>query len=184
LGHHSPFVVFLAIRPRAQLSVTVAAILILCLALGVAALGLSFTNVFANFVGVAVVFIAYYFLAASCLQIPFRVIRYLALTVAILPICFGYVLGTIGMLGLVWMVMDYTEPPQHAEQVGPHLKCEITGWGAAGTASGYTVHLYKTWPEVPFIVREVVSLRVIQAGYVGEPPADKTCSDAVNVYSR
>jgi|ERR1700722_15064485 hypothetical protein len=181
------FAVFFSIRqwwPHAQLPATGAAILTLLFAFSVVTLRLSFTSALANFVCVAVVLLIYYFIVASCLQIPFRAVRYLTFIVTILPICFGYLLGTVGVLGLGWIVMDYTRPPEHTEQMGPDLKCQITGWGSVASASGYTVHLYKIWPEVPFVEREVASLSVIQAGYVGEPRADKTCSDAMHAYTR
>jgi hypothetical protein len=181
------FATFLAIRwsrPPAQLPVTVAAISILLFAFGVALVRLSFTNVLANFVCVAVLYFTYCFFAASCLQIRFRAVRYLALIASALPICVGYVLGTIGALGLGFIVMDYARAPEHTEQMEPNLICRITEWGSAVSASGYTVHLYRVWPAVPFIEREVVALTVIQAGYLGEPPADKTCPDALNAYTR
>jgi hypothetical protein len=181
------FAVFLGIRwawPRAQLPATVAALATLCFAFGAALLRLSFTDVLANFVCVAVLYFAYCFVAASCLQIPFRAVRYLALVAAALPICVGYGLGTIGVLGLGWIVMDYAEPPYHTEPMAPYLICRITEWGMAVGGSGYTVHLYRVWPAVPFIERQVVTLVVAQAGYVGEPPADKTCADALDAYTR
>jgi hypothetical protein len=188
LGPPFALAAFLSIRgfwPRAQLLVTAAALVIIFFAFGVMLFRLSFANSLANFVCVAVVYLAYCFLAASCLQIPFRVVRYLALAITSLPICFGYVLGTVGVLGLMAIMGDYERPPEHTEQMGSHLKCEITLWGFAGSASGYTVHLYKTWPEIPLLVREVVAFSVVQGGYVGDdPPADKTCSDALDAYSR
>jgi hypothetical protein len=61
----------------------------------------------------------------------------------------------------------------------PKLICEITGWGMAGGPSGYKVHLYKRWPALPFIKKEVVELTVDQ----NAPDADKTCADALKAYS-
>jgi len=181
------FAIFLSIgwwSPRAKLPTIVAALSILVFGLGAAILRLSFTDVLANFICVAVVYFSYCFLVASCLLIPIRAVRYLAFVATPLPICVGYVLGTVGVLGLGWIVMDYARAPDHTEPMGPQLICRITEWGSVASASGYTVHLYKFWPAVPFIEREVVALPVVQAGYIGEPPADKTCPDALRAYSR
>jgi hypothetical protein len=180
------FALFLSFRrlwPRVQLPAAVVAIAILFFSYGIAQLGLSFTSALVDVACVAAVYFTYCLVAASCLQIPFIFFRYSALVVSSLPICVGYVLGTVGVLGLGWIVADYTRPPQHTEKMRPDLICEVTSWGSVASRSGYTVHLFKIWAALPFAEREVVRFKIVQAGYIGEPPTDKTCADALNAYA-
>jgi hypothetical protein len=51
---------------------------------------------------------------------------------------------------------------------------------AAG-ASGYKVHLYKSWDWLPSVEGSVVGIPVVQVGYVGQPN-DANCADAVAQY--
>jgi hypothetical protein len=188
LGPPIAFGIFLGIRrwwPRAQFPATVIATALLIFAFAVDALKLNFTSTLANIVLLAVGYCAYYVLAASSLQIKTRLVRYLVLFVAALPIAAGYVLATIGGLGLAFIIGDYTAAPNHVEEMRPHLTCEITRWGSAVSASGYTVKLYQSWPSLSFIRREVAALPVTESGTIGgEPDQDKTCTDALNTYEQ
>jgi hypothetical protein len=126
---------------------TIAAICaaVLVFILGAAALGFSFKDVLSNFAAFMVAYAAYCFLAVSCLRIPSLFLRIPAFILAAIPVAFGYMLCTIGVFGLMFMVGDYTNPPRRIEQLRPDLTCRVTLWGASFTASGYTVHLYKSW---------------------------------------
>jgi hypothetical protein len=157
----------------------IAAIAILCFAIGLSVSRLSFTNVWVNVVFAAICYFAYCFLAASCWQISRNAVRYIVGIVATLPIGVGYLLGTFGALGLGWIVSDYASPPHRVEQMAPGLICEITGWGTI-FGGGYKVHLYQRWSAFPFLEREMVIFTVDQ----NASDADKTCSDALNAYAR
>jgi hypothetical protein len=179
------FLVFFAIRKirtRIQLSVSLLLILLLCLSLLLFLFDLRFTNAWGSIYWLASGYFVYCLLVALTLQLKFKVLRYFVFTVAALPICLGYILGTskAGMLGLFFIVGDMVSPGS-TEQVGPDLVCEITLWGVAGS-SGYDVDLYQLWPRVPFMRRRVVRLSVDE-GYVGgQAPVDKTCADALSAY--
>jgi hypothetical protein len=180
----APPIAFLAVPvirrawPYANLPIIIAAIAILCFAIGSSVSRLSFTNVWVNVVLAAICYLAYCFLAASCWQISRSAVRYIVGIVTTLPIGVGYLLGTIGALGLGWIVSDYASPPHHVEQMAPGLICEITEWGTI-FSGGYKVHLYQRWSAFPFLEREVVILTVDQ----NASDADKTCSDALNAYA-
>jgi hypothetical protein len=180
----APPIAFLAVPaihrawPYAHRAIIIAAIAFLCFAIGSSVSRLSFTNVWVNVVLAAVCYLAYCFLAASCWQISRNAVRYIVGIVTTLPIGVGYLLGTIGAPALVWIVSDYVSPPHHVEQMAPGLMCEITDWGMV-LSGGYKVHLYQRWSAFPFLEREVVVLTVDQ----NANDADKTCSDALNIYA-
>jgi len=100
---------------------TIAAVcaLALVLILGAAALGFSFKDVRPNFAAFLIAYAAYCFLAVSCLRIPSLLLRIPALILAAMPIAIGYVLCTIGSLGLMFIVGDYTNPPKQIERLRP-----------------------------------------------------------------
>jgi glucan phosphoethanolaminetransferase (alkaline phosphatase superfamily) len=169
--------------PSRQSTIAAMCALVLVLILGAAALGFSFKDVMPNFVAFIIAYAAYCFLAVSCLRIRWLFIRILALIVAAIPICIGYVFCTIGSLGIMFFVGDYTNPPKQVEQLRPDLTCRVTLWGASFTASGYAVHLYKTWAWLPLIEKSVVTMSVNQTDFSeGQAPKDLTCVDALAKY--
>jgi len=142
-------------------------------------------NVILGCVCFVIAYGAYCFLAVSCWQIKFLPLRIPALLGAAIPICAGYFMSTVGLLGLMFIVGDYTRAPESTEQIDMGLECRVTGWGMVASASGYTVHLYKSWSWLPFMERSAVSIPVVQIGYVGDqPPKDASCADAVAEYRR
>jgi hypothetical protein len=75
----------------------------------------------------------------------------------------GYILGTIGILGLMFIMADYLEPPQRISTLQPGLSCEVMGWGNATSQSGYDVSLYRYLPFLPLIRLKVASITVNQS---------------------
>jgi hypothetical protein len=167
----------LAARPVAI--VCIATIIFIAVA---ASLGFRFRNVLLNIAFFAIAYDAYCFLANCCWRIRYLPLRIVALLCAAVPICAGYLVGTIGILGLMFIVGDYTRAPAQIKQIEAGLECRIALWGMAAGASGYTVHLYRSWDWLPFIERSVVQIPVVQVGYVGQMPNDATCADAVAQY--
>jgi hypothetical protein len=166
---------------------TIAAVcaLVLVFILSAAALGFSFKDVLSNITAFIVAYAAYCFLAVSCLRIRSLLLRIPAFIVAAIPVFAGYVLCTVGTLALIFIVGDYTSPPRHTEQIRPDLICRITGWGAAFTASGSTVHLYKSWPWLPFLERSVGSISVTESGDTETgPQIGASCADAMAKYNK
>jgi hypothetical protein len=131
-----------------------------------------------------VAYFAYCILAATCLRIPRKIIRFPIFVIAIVPIAFGYLLSTVGILGLMFIVGEYTNLPDRTEVMTAGLTCRVTGWGMAAGASGYTIGLYQSWNAVPFLERKVIGSSVTQAGYSGPPPADVTCADLFGQYEK
>jgi hypothetical protein len=83
----------------------------------------------------------------------------------------------------MFIVGDYTRAPHEIHQIEAGLECRVTLWGMVGSASGYTVHLYKSWDWLPFIERSVVRIPVVQVGYDGDtPPKNANCVDAAAQY--
>lgn len=174
--------IFFAVRRRWR-PCAVGSALALLSVFGSAALGLSFVGTLANFVCIAVVYLAYCFLAASCWRIPMKAVRIFALIAAAVPICIGCVvaLSPVGIFLLVIITGDYAGAPQHVKQMRTDLTCRVTGWGFAGSASGYVVHLYKSWTSVPFIERAVARITIDQTGN-GPRSSDATCSHLLAAY--
>jgi hypothetical protein len=143
-------------------------------------IGLGFTLRAANVLCWTLGYWLYCFLAASCLLIPSKIARIVALVVAAIPILIGYVLDTVGVLGLGFILEDYSRAPDHTEQMGAGLICRITEWGMAVGASGYTVDLYRALP-VPFLERNVASITVTQTDSSAK---DVNCADALALYRK
>jgi hypothetical protein len=148
----------------------------LLLYFAVACSGLSFVVPWVNLACFVAAYFAYCFLAMVCLRIQARLVRIPSFLVAIVPIGVGYLLSTIGILGLMFIVGDYTRLPDRVEQMATGLDCRVTGWGAVGTASGYVVGLYQSWSGIPFLERRVSSRSVTQVGYLGPEPEGASCS--------
>jgi hypothetical protein len=158
----------------------VACVAVLGILIASTMIGVGFTVRAANVLGWTLGYWSYCFLAASCLLIPSKVARIAALVIAAIPMLMGYVLGTVGVLGLAFILGDYTREPDHTEQIGPGLTCRITEWGMAVGPSGYIVDLYRVLP-VPFLKRNVASIRVTDTD-----PSSRAanCSDVLAVYTR
>ena len=145
-------------------------------------LGFSFKNTLANFAGFMVGYGAYCFLAASSWKIKQLPLRIVALLGAAIPICVGYLLSTIGLLGLMLVIGDYARAPNKVEQMDSGLVCRVTRLGSAVTDSGYTVSLYRNWDWFPLIERSVISISVNESARSLDAPTDATCADALKKY--
>lgn len=149
---------FFAIRrcwPNAVTRTLIVCSLLLGVVVGFAFLGVSSISTATNTICLAVAYFSYCFLAISTWRLRPRILRIPALVVAALPIAVGYMLGTVGILALMFIVGDYTRPPFQATEMAPDLQCRVTSWGMAASDTGYTVHLYKRWPAMPFLEREI-----------------------------
>lgn len=172
-------------RSRAGLRTAVGgAVLVLLLLLVGGLVGVSFIEPFLNGVCFAVGYFAYCFLASVCWLVPSIVVRVVALVIAVIPIAFGYLLSTVGSLALMFIVGDYTRPPEKVEQMATGLICRVMGWGAVGASSGYTVDLYQTSSLVPFLERRVYGRSVVQDGHSGAQPADVSCASIWAEYTK
>lgn len=129
----------------------------------------------ANILVLCVAYSAYCFLAFSSLRIKRKLVRYSVLLIAASPIALGYLLGTVGALGLGFIVADVTQPAIRIETIEDRLVCRVTGWGAAMTDSGYNVSAYRQYG--PFLERRVAKLTVNESAD-GSPA---NCSDVAKL---
>jgi hypothetical protein len=136
-----------------------------------------------NTVSLALGYVSFCYLVVSAWGIRNKVARIMAIFVGGIPIASGYVLGTIGVLGLMFIVGDQTEPPLRTERITANLNCEVTGWGMAVVASdsGYTVHLYKNWLLLPLVEREVAKM-VVNETHPVEGVSEATCQSVYATY--
>jgi len=144
-----------------------------------------FTQAIANFVFWCLAYFCYCYFAVSRWQIKTKWVRFSVLALMSVPIAFGYLMGTIGILGLGWILMDKTASPMNVEQIEPGLVCEKTGWGAAATDSGYNLHLYRRWSALPFVRREVEMILVNETALSQDiEPPKATCHDLLVVHKK
>lgn len=176
---------FFAVRrwwPSALRVLSWACLIIFCAILCCMILGLSLTKNYDNFLCFDVGFISYCFWAASCVRIRSVYRRVVALILASLPIFFGYLLGTVGILGLAFEIDDDTETPDSVQLMGPGLTCVTSEWGILGNA-GKRYDLYKQWDSIPFIQRDVE-----HGSSSDDDPNDKefpiTCDGLVEAYQK
>ena len=129
--------------------------IVLALAAAVAWSPWSLRGVAADAWALAAGYLAYCTAAmAAVLRVRGRGERVLAGTVAGLPVVAGYLLGTLGVLGLAFVVGDYE--PRSARALAPGLSCRTYGFGNATTAAGGTVVEVFAHPRwAPFLERSL-----------------------------
>ncbi|MGA3001328.1 MAG: hypothetical protein ABSE20_06365 [Acetobacteraceae bacterium] len=117
-----------------------------------AAVGLRFTAVSANVASVALIWPAWCFCCARGCGAKWRSVRVLSWFVAVPSVGLGYLVGTVGCLGVAFGVGDTVSTPTHIQYFEtPDLVCEITEWGGAGTHEGTSTVLYRRWAAVPWL---------------------------------
>lgn len=113
-----------------------------------------------NFVVSVSVYAAYSLLVALCLTLRLRVTRLVFGVAGLVSLLPGYLLATVGLLGLFFIVGDEVRSPLQAVVLRPGLYCRITQWGFAASDEGYDVHLYRYWPALPLLQRQVARVTV------------------------
>lgn len=97
----------------------------------------------ANILALCAAYAAYCLLAFSCLRLASKPLRVAAMAVAALPIAAGYVVGTIGFMGLGLIIADVTQPPTKVQTLEGGLVCRVTEWGGAFSDSGVTLSVFR-----------------------------------------
>jgi hypothetical protein len=134
--------------------------------------GIRFVPLIANIWTLAAAYLAYCFLAFGVGRLPLPgMVRSTALIVGVLPIAFGYFLGSVGLLGLMFMVGSYANPSKETRLATDLVCTRIDGGGPSG---GYALHVHREWPLLPLLHRQV---RVIAAKNEYEGPAQ--CADLI-----
>jgi hypothetical protein len=93
------------------------------------------------------------------------------LAVTVCVACFG----AGSLLGLGFIALETTSPPEHTEEVSPTLSCRVYGWGAAFTDEGYVVYVYRHPPFVPLVQLEAARVSVDQTN-PGDGPRSASCA--------
>ncbi|PTW63048.1 hypothetical protein C8N35_1011097 [Breoghania corrubedonensis] len=169
----APVVAFVARRPRplSPQALTICSIGLLSAVALAAVFNISFVRVEANILTLCAAYLAYCYLAFFPVPEGRKPARYLVRFIASVPIFGGYLLATVGVLGLGLIIADATEPPWRVTPLEGGLVCKVNGWGAAMTDSGYTVSAYRRYGSL--LERRVTKVTVNQSA--GEPEAE--CAD-------
>lgn len=152
--------VFAAAGARGQGRLAWGAAAGLAVSAGLYRLGFGFVAPTADIAWALCCFVAYCVLVARCWRTGWKPLRFVVRTIALVPICVGYFLSTVGVLGLGFIVGDMTSPPFRTERMPGGLLCSVTSWGYAFSSSGYRVQLHRRWDAVPFVQREVASVSI------------------------
>jgi hypothetical protein len=147
------------------------------------ALNVSFVESLVNFVCFAITYFAFCYLVASCGSIPSKFFRILAKLIFSIPIGIGYLLGTWGLFGLMFIVGEESESPKYTEKLEAGLSCNVTRWGAAFGDSGYKVNLYENLSLAPFLQRLLVTVSVNEADERASPRS-ASCSEVFETYKK
>lgn len=120
--------------------------------------GVRFVEPVGNIWTLATAYAAYCFLTATTTLLPWpKWARITATALAALPIMYGYVLGTVGVLALFFITYDYTDAPLEQLSLAPGVVCTKTSWGALDEG-GYNLRIYRQWS--PYLWREIKVISV------------------------
>jgi hypothetical protein len=167
--------------PAVQLKVMICCAASLLIVICCVWLRLSFIKPLGNFICVGLAYLAYCYLVFSCWRLP-KILRLIAVIILSVPIVVGYIGGTIGSLGLMFIVGESYEQPLQIVKYDAGLICRIVPWGAAMSDEGYTVHLYQHWAAISFLEREVQEIVIDQSDPEGGPTS-ASCNDALASYN-
>jgi hypothetical protein len=147
------------------------------------AAGLQWSSVILNFAFCLAALYCWWFIAAAAWAVRPPFLRILAILIGYLPLIPSLLLGTVGTLGLAFILGDYLEPPIDEQRLDRNHTCRITGWGAAFSDSGYTVHLYRSPIWFPLIRYEVASETVDETD-PGDGPEHSDCGTVARNLAR
>lgn len=133
-------------------------------------IGLTFALPAGNVGAVCLAYGAYCFLAFSSVRLRVKLLRYLTLSLAVVPIILGYAIGTVGGLAVVFILGNELTLHQPTERMPDSLICRTQYWGAAFTDEGYDIGLYRQFAGLELLV---VKRRVDESAM--EPTV--TCAD-------
>lgn len=155
---------WLAPAPRVRTTITLAAFV--AVTIGAYAVGIRFVQVLPNILAGATAYAAYVFLAFSIRRTSWpSMARSAAFVVALVPVAFGYFLGTVGSLGVLFLAGEYGAR-QETARLGRNIICMKSE--AGGPSGGHTLHIHHEWPLLPALHREVKAIAVKS---IGEGPS-------------
>jgi hypothetical protein len=168
-------------KARPQNPVLIGSAATLGIVVGAIIFRIAFALPIANTAAVSIAYVAYCFLTFSCWRIHRRILRYSLTILFSFPVLVGYFTATVGILGLAFIMGDYTAAPKTVEIVKPGLSCVTNVWGNAISDEGYTIHLYRVSPSFPFIRWEVRKVTVDETD-PGSGPRHASCADVVKIH--
>jgi len=140
--------------------------------------GISFSDQRISAGSLATVYLAYCCLVVSSLKISRLAVRIPVAVVGITSIALGYMLASVGALGLAFIIGDTI--PVFNQQVSPGITCRVTTYGTVFTSRGGQIaHLEQSIPYLPFLEREVYELRFEDSTGEGVASPTETCTRAV-----
>lgn len=167
LGPPAAWLVLLAARrlgAGASRALLAAAAVLVALPVLACWLGIGFRDGAANLVVLCATYLAYAvlaFAAPRAADLPAFRRRPTALAVmlfaAFTPMAAGYFLGTVGALGVAFLVGDAAAPPLARVIRADGLVCEVRRESGGPSADGYHHALYREWPPLPLRWRVAVS---------------------------
>jgi len=117
-------------------------------------LGVSFLRGWANLLSLLSAYLSYCILYQCIFLAGSKIVRVALATLLAIPMAFGYLLGTLGFLALIWIVGDIARPPALELAVAPELTCTVAYWGSV-IEGGTRSSLYAPLRFAPFLRREV-----------------------------
>jgi hypothetical protein len=138
---------------------------VLGVALLAALLKISFISGHANVVALCLTYLAYCLLGLSACRLKRPLLRQLVLVAVSMPIALGYLLGTIGALGLAFLLGDAVGPPVEQRWIDGRTICVVTIQDGIGETS-YQLSLNQRWSGLP-LQRRLARISAVDVG-----PAD------------
>ncbi|KSB88831.1 hypothetical protein AS593_23255 [Caulobacter vibrioides] len=159
LGPPSAWLVLLAARGLGQGAsrlLLATAATVLAIAILASWLGIGFRDGRANLVVIGAAYLAYAVLAFAAPRLADRpALRRRPTALAVLlfaaftPMAIGYVLGTVGMLAMAFLLGDATAPPVLREVRASGLVCEVRRRSGGPSDDSYRYGLYRETPLLP-----------------------------------
>ena len=132
-----------------------------CATLGCLLFDIQFGSVEVNAVVLAALYFSFFFIVGCISKSKLWYLKTPALVSGATIAGVGYLLGTVGLLALVFFVGDSI--PVHSAMAGPNLRCSVTLYGNATTSSGgYVVQLQRPL-LLPYVMIRVYEQRFEQS---------------------
>lgn len=129
-----------------------------------AVLGISTSFFEVNVIVACIAYAAFGILAVSMFRVRPRLVGVAAGMFLSVPLLLGLLLGTVGFLGLGFIMGDV--PPIYIGQTGSQARCYVYSFGNATTAEGgYDVTLTRSMPLVRFVERSVHKERFTEPSF-------------------
>ncbi len=152
--------------------------------LGLVALGWLLSVEFAwrpiNWIALAAAYLAWAVIVGAVFTLHPRLLGKVLGVIGMVTFFPGLALGTIGVLGLLFIVGDYSGSPARSVMLKPGLDCVVTNWGSAVTDDGHEVHLYRYFPWFPILRYQARRVVVDKTNPRSGVPANTGCREVAD----